>query len=202
MKVKAPPIEHQTITYFPHYPKRFSHSSYWVCDVTGEKVKLSPGFKEYYQYRLVRYEFFNERGSSYSESHQRVADTLGIGIDAIKKTYQPLLVRMGLIETKNINTKDLRYIVHDISNLNGWLCNDKLVKYEKDFRKFEDKKSKAIPFTYDNLKILTHNQRHAKTLKSNSDVKCSIIESDRLHELMSKERELQKLREGLQNNEQ
>lgn len=196
MRVKAPPIEHQTITFYPSYPARFKYSSYWVCDVTGDKVKLSAGLKEYYMYRLYRYEFMTDKKLDYNESHQRVADTLGVGVDTIKKNYQPLLVRMGLIETKNINTSDMRYIVNTISNLNGWLCNDKLSKYDEVSYRQDDKGDKKKVFDYQNYKVLLHNQSQAKRLKSNSDIKCHIIPSDRLHELIKMEHELKQLKEN------
>lgn len=178
-----PPIEHRTKTYFPNPTLCLRYSSHWVCDVTGDKVKLSMGLKEYYFYRLMRYEYFHTRDGYYKESHQRVADTLGIGIDVIKKNYQPLLVRMGLIKSVRTSVNTSEYTINELSSLNGWLVNERLCKYEKPKQYDNDQ-----AFTYENLKNLEHNKALAKKVKHRNDVKFRMVEDSTVLELMKYKR--------------
>lgn len=162
-------------------------ASHWVDSETGEQIKLSSGFKDYYRYRLAGYRYNVKMGTPYTESHQRVADMLGISFETIKKNYQPLLARMGLIHTMDASEKGKAYYIVDDPQLSkGEWINPKLKKY-LDKREYEKPENYESTFEYKNLMILEHNKRLAHSIKRNSESKLYTITQDEYRRLKALE---------------
>ena len=184
-----PKKEVRTDTYYNGI-NRLLCASYWVDELGNEK-KIPQGLKLYYLYRLNNYNLFVKLDCTYFEKHTTVAKVLGLSVDTIKRTYNPMLKAMGLIETKgSFQDNDITYIVNDFSCLNGWLVNYELVGCKVNKKDYQRDES----FTYDNLKVLEHNKRVAKNIRTDSTVKYSSIPQEKLRELLQAERELKQLK--------
>lgn len=104
------------------------YATHWVETETREVIKLPAGFREYYNHRLRSYTYCCSLGIPYSESHQTVADLLSISHETIKKNYQPLLTRMGLIETERLPFQGgkVSYIIKNPDQSTGRFSNPNL----------------------------------------------------------------------------
>lgn len=164
-------------------------ASHWLSE-DKEEIKIPQGLKAYYQYRYNRYTLFALNNKDYLESHTLVGKMLGISCDTIKRVYNPLLKRMGLIETVGtFEENNINYIVHSLDALKGDLIN-----YELEHTKLhpiEHKRDKD--FSYTNMKALEHNKRLAQSLRSISDNKMVTMTQERYLELSKLERELKEV---------
>lgn len=153
-------------------------ASHWVDTYTGEKVKIPQGLKTYYQYRHTMYNVFKSTGKNYIESHITVGGVLGVSPDTIKRVYNPLLKRMGLIETHGtFFENNITYVVNPVSRCNGPLINDKLrSRGKKDF----NSKGKI---DYDAIKRLVRHKKMGDRLQNDSGPDKLIIEKKEYAEL-------------------
>ena len=156
-------------------PKRLLIASHWV-DESRIKHPLSHNLKNYYCYRLNEYNLISGNDCLYRESGQRAGDILKIGYDTINRNYNPLLKRMGLLITLPISNsrKETHYTLNPLTHLKGELVNEKASKWLVK-KKRETSKQEEDKFTYDNLRILEHNQRVANRLMTQSDEKVYTI---------------------------
>lgn len=154
-------------------------ASHWVSD-SGERIKLPQGLKAYYQYRLQRYNAFSYYDKPYLESHLTVANMIGVSSETIRKSYNPLLKRMGLIETHgSFYNNDVTYIVNPIHKVVGVLINEYLDKGKIAKREYHDKEE----FDYNKLKTLNSNKKLADQLQREKDTPMSVIPKNELIEL-------------------
>lgn len=178
--------EHNTKTYYKenHYQmtyKRLTMATHWIDPINSEKVVLTLGLKAVYHHRLEQYRSFTSKGMVYKESHQAVADKLGLSIDSVKKTYTPILKRMGLLQSEG--QRSTVYHVFPLSFLVGTLINEKLSKREKPLTHKKDK-----DFNYDTLKIIEHNQKQVNKVKENNKEKCYVLTESEMRELLERSR--------------
>ena len=160
------------------------YASHWICPLTGDKIKVPHGLKLYYEHRLNKFRYFSEKGSLYKESHPTCAKLLGLSEDTIVKTYNPLLHRMGLLHTVGEwKDNNCHYIVNELSEMDGWLVNDKLHNTISK-TPIDKQHSGEQEFTYENLKKLQHNKEKARMLRTRNDEYMTIISRDEYRELI------------------
>ncbi len=146
--------------------KRLFTASHWVCDVTGEEVKLTHNFKAVYTHKMDQYTAFTKRGQPYHESHQRVADRIGMSLKTVEEVAIPLLKRMGLIKIVSESTRKHTTTMYALKHMNGYLINKKLTKETKisDYGK-----GKQDKLTYADIKRIEHNKRQLDKVKKSKD---------------------------------
>uniref|UniRef100_A0AB39AJX9 DUF6945 domain-containing protein n=1 Tax=Vibrio phage P018-4 TaxID=3229728 RepID=A0AB39AJX9_9CAUD len=159
---------------------RLLNASHWV-DLDGVEHKLSSGLKLYYNYRVKRYRFFKNNGCNYNESNKTVAKVLGQGLETVRKNYNPQLRSMGLLVTVGkFSENNINYVINDLSTLNGWLINKHVSETRLKSIEYEKKDS----FTWEDMKVLEHNQRVAANLKIDSEKKRTVIDYDEYREFL------------------
>ncbi|ALM62214.1 hypothetical protein AXI64_gp222 [Vibrio phage qdvp001] len=159
---------------------RLLNASHWV-DLDGVEHKLSSGLKLYYNYRVKRYKFFKNNGCNYNESNKTVAKVLGQGLETVRKNYNPQLRSMGLLVTVGkFSENNINYVINDLSVLNGWLINKHVSETRLKSIEYEKKDS----FTWEDMKVLEHNQRVAANLKIDSEKKRTVIDYDEYREFL------------------
>ncbi len=160
-------------------------ASHWVEPSTGEYIKIPQGLKTYYQYRSTMYNVFSATDRGYIESHITVGGVLGISSDTIKRVYNPLLKRMGLIETHGtFSENNITYIVNPISRCSGHLVNEKLLgRGKKEF------KSSKGEFDYNALKRLERHKKLGDKLQNDSGVDKLVVDKKEYMELRKLKRQ-------------
>lgn len=159
--------------------KRLNTASHWVDPVTGEEVKLTHNFKAIYHHKLDQYRAFSKQGKPYKESHQRVADIMGVGLKTVEEVAIPLMKRMGLIIIEEVRPRNYHTTMFELKFIKGMLVNPKLKSHNK---KKVYKKDKD--FTYDKLKNLEHNKKQIEKLRGKNDEKVFTFTESELRELM------------------
>lgn len=193
MILKRKPKECQLTRFYFNGIQCLKYATHWVCPLSGDKVKLQPGMKIYYEHRLNRYRYFSEKGCSYNESHPTCAKMLGLSVDTIVKVYNPLLHRMGLIHTNGEwKENNCHYTINELTEMDGWLINEKLQtitslasqgkKYDKDSE-----------FDYESLKKLNHNKEKSRHLRTRNDEYMDIISRDEKRRLLKIEQDYNNL---------
>lgn len=169
--IKPPPIEDQTNNYYNNenkeyfcmaYKKLFN-ASHWVDPYTGEEVKLTHNIKAVYIHKMDQYNSFTKKGLKYKESHQTVADKIGVSLKVVDEVAIPLLKRMGLVEIERINLKTYYTTMIPLKYIKGWLINKKLAKHNQRVKKPVNKD----PITYEQLKIIEKNKQKIKRIRDN-----------------------------------
>ena len=179
---KRPPEEILTSSYYKEehfymaYKKLFT-ASHWVCGDTGEEVKLTHNLKAVYIHKMDQYKAFKRKGQTYHESHQRVADRIGISLKTVEEKAIPLLKRMGLIQIVSESTRKHTTTMYEIKYLKGYLINKKLVKEKKTVYK------KGEGITREEVKRIEHNKKQIDKIKTNSKEKLFVLTEEELNRL-------------------
>jgi len=154
--------------------KRLFTATHWVCDKTGEEVKLTHNIKAVYTHKMDQYKSFTKKHLPYHESHQRVADIIGVSLKTVEEVAIPLLKRMGLIHIKSYSTRNHITTMYPLNKMKGKLINKKLSKHTKRASQRKEKKNDE-QFTYENMEILKHNSRQMDRLRGKSDEKVYLL---------------------------
>lgn len=181
---KAPQQNIQTKTYndegwFYMTYKRLVHATHWVDPLSGEEVKLSHNFKAYYHHRLDQYRAFTKQGNTYLESNRTVSDYLGIDYDMIRRDYNALLKRMGLLVIDSTIPRKPVYTLFELKYIKGWLINKKLEKHNK-----KDKKTTKKGTTWEDIKQLEKNKRSIDKIKSDITADFVVMTREELEQLI------------------
>ena len=183
-----PPKDLQTDEYFKEghfymaYKKLFT-ASRWVDPETGEEIKLTHNLKAIYTHKMDQYKSFSKKGQLYHESHQTVADKLGISLKTVEEKAIPLLKRMGLIYIKRINTRKYITTMYELKDINGYLINKKLGKHMK------NNKSNYKSMTHEEYKRVEKNKKNLDKIKDNMTEDYVILTKDELQRLITKRKE-------------
>lgn len=164
--------------YFYMAYKELFTASHWVDTTTGEEVKLTHNIKAVYTHKMDQFKSFSRRNQPYHESHQTVADKLGISIKTVEEVAIPLLKRMGLIHIEKISQRRYITTMYSLKHLNGCLINKKLHKHMKPY-----KKSTSSPITYEQLKVIERNKERIKKVLNNMTEEVFILTKDELDRL-------------------
>lgn len=148
--------------YVKSYTK-LEQASHWVDPFTNENIRLTSNLKIVYAYKLHQYNSFEKLGQFYNESHQRVADLLGLDYDNLRRVIIPLLKRMNLIEIEKTGHKKYITTVKGLKTLTGRLINPKGDKWID--------KSKTLvkrpPMTHEEYKLRKKNREFAERILNN-----------------------------------
>lgn len=153
--------EHFTMSY-----KQLLTASHWVCEKTGEQVKLSHNIKAIYSYRLDQYRSFSKEGKKYMESVAKVADVLAVSVDVSKET-QALLIRMGLMVVEQPGTRTAFYTVFPLKFLKGKLINTKLEKHHR--KPSKRRKVSKESATWEEIQAIQHNCKQMEKVKKKKE---------------------------------
>ena len=171
--------------YFYMAYKELFTASHWIDQTTGEEVKLTHNIKAVYTHKMDQFKSFSRRGQLYNESHQTVADKLGISIKTVEEVAIPLLKRMGLIHIEKLSQRRYITTMYPLKHLNGSLINKKLHKHMKPYKK----STSSTPITYEQLKVIERNKERIKKVMSNMTEEVFILtkgELDRLRKPTTK----------------
>ncbi len=183
--------EHLTTTYFNREDKDFFYMAYktlftashWVDPVTEEEVKLTHNIKAVYIHKMDQYKSFSGKGMLYHESHQTVADKLGVSLKVVEETAIPLLKRMGLIYIESLSTRKHITTMYPVKLIRGYLINKKLEKHHKRVKR---KKSTKDSISYEQLKNVEHNKKQIEKIKKNTKEKLFVLTEDDMKRLRGK----------------
>ena len=162
--------------------KALVQAKYFI-DEDGEQHKLTQNIKAVYIHKLDEYTFFNTQGKPYYESHQQVADKLGICLKVVNEVAIPLLKKMGLVELEckgNIVGFGRNYhtTVHTLEMLKGVLVNPKL--------KAPEKKEKKGKLTYEEFKQIGVNKLLIDKIRKNNTKEYVLMSVEEFRELIGK----------------
>lgn len=178
MRKNKPRKEDLTLTYHAGVDSLLCASHF--TDYEGKQYKIPQGLKVYYMYRYKRYNIHEGLGYSYNESNKTVSKLLGLSLDTIAKSYQPLLKTMGLLTTEgSFKDNDITYTVYGLSELRGWLINPKI---KETHTKTKDYKRNDT-FTYEDMKVKEYNKK-ASIAARNQTKKQRFMDEDRYLELL------------------
>lgn len=168
--IQRPPLDQLTTTYnnkewFYMSYKTLIQTTHWVDPLSGETVRLSPALKMYYHHRLDQYKAFTKLGKTYLESNRTVSDKLGIDYDMIRRDYNSLLCRMGLLTIDSSIPRKPIYTIFGLKYLRGWLINKKLGQHNTNTSKVKKKEKGNI--TYEDLKRIEKNKKTIDKIKNN-----------------------------------
>ncbi len=162
--------------------KRLVMATEWISP-EGETVKLTHNMKAVYHHKMEQYTSFNNRGLPYHESHQTVADKLGLTAYTVKKVIIPLLKRMGLIELKKITTRRYETTMYPLKFMAGRLINSKLEKHHK---KKVGQYEKKAPMTHEEFQTINSNKAKIKKVQQNLKQEVVIMTKEDFDKLMSR----------------
>ena len=156
----TPPLESLTGTYFKeeHFYmsyKKLVTASHWVDPDTLEEVKLTHNLKAVYSHKMDQFKSFTKKGKPYIESHQTVADKLGVSLKTVEERAIPLLKRMGLISIQKVNTRKYVTTMYPLKAMNGYLINKKLSKHLNKKNKGKSLSERDYKATLNNRKLIT-----------------------------------------------
>ena len=154
-----PPSESLTEEFFKdaHFYmsyKKLVTASFWVDPDTLEEVKLTHNLKAVYFHKFEQFKSFSKRGQPYIESHQRVADILGISIKTVEESAIPTLKRMGLISIQKVTTRRYITTMYPLKEMRGYLINPKLSKHLSKKNKGKSMSESAYKTTLNNRKLI------------------------------------------------
>ncbi len=187
--------EHKTKTYFKGL-EIILFASHWVDSSNGERIKIPQGLKTYYHYRYFRYKSFSRSNKPYMESSESCGAVCGVSASTIKKIYNPLLKRMGLLIVEgHYFNRDINYNVLPIQYTKGCFINEALgntsifsLQDRLDYKINKANEDKHT-FEYEHMKVLEHNKELSKELLSLKDEKYIIMSQKRKRELLTIERQ-------------
>ncbi len=165
--------------------KRLFMASHWVDDNTGECVKLTHNLKAVYFHKLDNYRGFARCGRIYNESHQTVADKLGISLKTVEEVAIPLLKRMGLIHIQKLAHKRYITTVFSLDNVRGDLINDKLKKH---YKPLEEQQKKKKPMTHNEFKNTEKNKKNLERIKKDMTGDLVVFKKEDFDRLMKRDR--------------
>ena len=173
-----------TANYFEHWhfykaDKRFFCANYWLDTTTGEGVKLTHNVKAVYFHKLDQYKSFVTKGKTYNESHQTVADKIGVCLKTVEEVAIPLLKRMGLIHIEKLSHKRYVTTVFGLDNVRGELVNEKLSKHVTP----PVKAVKSAPITYEQLQNIEKNKKKLARVKSDMTQEWFMLTKDDMERL-------------------
>ncbi len=168
--------------------KRLFNASHWVDPDTGEEVKLTHNFKAVYIHKMDQYKSFTKQGKPYQESHQRVADRIGVSLKVVDEVAIPLLKRMGLIKIDSRSTRIHITTMYDLKFMKGWLINKKLTKERKQEHKkttaYNDKHTSKL--TYEQMKNIEKNKKNMEKIKSRLTEDLVILSKEDFEKLLKR----------------
>ncbi len=171
--------------FMPMYKKLLT-ATFWVCPDTGEEVPLCHGIKLYYHHRLEQYRSFKKLGKPYKESHQTVADKLGLSYDAVRQDYTSLLKRMGLMQSEGVAARNTQYHMLELKLIKGYLINPKLEKHNK---KSKPPTKKKDSITWEEYQRIDKNKKRIEKMRSNLTEDWVIMTKEDLEKLTERVKE-------------
>ena len=164
------------ITPYYKFQKALVWATYWIDTDSGEQVKLTHNIKSVYFHLLDQYKSFANLGKVYHESHQTIANKLGLNIKTVQDVAIPLLKRMGLVAVLKIAHKKYNTVVFPLDHLNGKLDNPHVK--ESPFKK------KKI--SYEDKKIIDKNYQQINKIKNDIDKEFVVITKEDFERLRQK----------------
>ena len=180
--------ENNTNQYFTDWhfykaDKQLFNASHWIDDKTGEQIKLTHNIKAVYFHKLHTYKSFVSSGKVYKESHQTVADKIGVSLKTVEEVAIPLLKRMGLIHIEKIAHKNYITTVFSLSNARGKLININLSKH---LPRLHDKPAHKEKITYTQLQNIEKNKKKLQRIKNDMTQEFFILTKSDMERLKSK----------------
>ena len=162
--------------------KRLVQASHWVDPKTGEHVKLSHNIKAIYIHKMDQYKSFTAKGALYMESHQRVADLLGVSLKVVDEVAIPLLKRMGLLSIEHVHTRKHVTTMSPLKFIKGELINKKIAKHMK-----KAKKPQHIdPITYEELQAIEKNKQKIERIRKDMKQEYFILTKEDMERMKGK----------------
>jgi hypothetical protein len=147
-------------------------------------IKLSHNIKAVYFHKLDQYNAFTKYNLPYKESHQRVADILGLSLKVVGEVAIPLLKRMGLIHIEKLSHKNYITTVYPLDRLLGELVNPNLPKHLN--KQLQKKKEYKESITYDQLKNIDKNKQKIERMKKDLKEEYFILTKEEMERLLEK----------------